>query len=444
MKRKKYWLLGVLALLLTLVLTGCFVKTMDELYTLPKHSDEYNDLQNAIDGLMAQGAAYSAPVSGANQQSVQLADLDGDGQDEAIVFLKTGGDKPLGAYIFDLVDGAYQNIAVIEGGGTAFASAEYAQLDNEGGVELLLGRKLSDQVIQTLGVYSLTDGHVVELMSASYSAYTLADLDGDGKKDIFLVRFDAEQPQGVAELYRYHDGQMEREPEAQLTAGVQSVRRIVVGDLTRNVPAVFTAGSDPEAGIVTDVFAFRGGSFQNVTRAEESRAVQTVRNYYVYATDIDTDGLIELPELAPLARTEESDEGDSLIRWYNLDLAGNRTVKQTTYHNFSAGWYVKLPEEWVGHLTVTRGDEVSGVRGQVFSGFFYDPEKAEPIFTIYAFTGEDRAQLAAADGRFVLSEKGDVTYAAALGTDRRARSLTEEDLKAMFNYIHVDWNSGET
>ena len=441
--RRKLLAVGILTGLLTLVLTGCFVKTVDELYTLPKHSNEYNDLQHAIDGLMAQGAAYSAPVSGANQQSVQLADLDGDGQDEAIVFLKTGGDKPLGAYIFDLVDGDYQNIAVIEGGGTAFASAEYVQLDDEGGTEILIGRKLSDQVIQTLGVYSLSDGHVVELMSASYSEYTLADLDGDGRKDIFLIRFDAEQSQGVAELYRFRDGQMEREPEAQLTAGVQAVRRIVVGDLTRNVPAVFVAGSYPEESVVTDVFAFRGGSFQNVTMADADRSVQTVRNYYVYATDIDTDGLIELPEILPLAKTDESEEGYSLIRWYNLDLAGNRALKLTTYHNFSAGWFVKLPEEWVGHVTISRSAEVSGVRGLTFSGYRYAAATAEPIFTIYAFSGEDRNQLAAADGRFILSEKGDVTYSALLGTDQRARALGEEKLKAMFNYIHVDWNSGE-
>ena len=111
-------------------------------------------------------------------------------------------------------------VAVIEGGGTAFASAEYVQLDNESGVEILIGRKLSDQVIQTLGIYSLSDGHIVELMNANYSEYTLADLDGDGNKDIFLIRFDAEQAQGVAELYRFRDGQMAREPEAQLTAGV--------------------------------------------------------------------------------------------------------------------------------------------------------------------------------------------------------------------------------
>ncbi len=84
------------------------------------------------------------------------------------------------------------------------------------------------------------------------------------------------------------------------------------------------------------------------------------------------------------------------------------------------------------------------MRGTAFSGYHYSPELAEPIFTVYAFTGEDRDQLAAADGRFVLSKKGDVTYAASFGTDRRAKALSEEDLKAMFNYIHVDWNSGET
>lgn len=442
---RKTGLLGILMLLLTMLLSGCFVKTVDELYTLPKHSDEYNDLQQAIDAVMTQsGAAYCAPVSGANQQSVQLADLDGDGEDEAVVFLKTGGEKPLGAYIFDLVDGRYENIAVIEGSGSAFASADYVQFDNEGGAEIIIGRKLSDQVLQSMSVYSLTDGHVVELMSANYTEYTVVDLDGDGLRDLFLIRFDAEQPQAAAELYRFRDGQMEREPEAQLSLGVQSVRRIVTGDLTRGVPAVFVASAYQGDSILTDVFAFRGGSFCNVTLSDSDLSVQTVRSYYVYATDIDSDGLIELPELVPLARTDSADEGYSLIRWYNLDLHGGETVKQTTYHNFSAGWYVRLPDEWDGHISIARGDEVSGVRGLCFSGYTGSPAQAEEIFTIYAFSGEDRNRLAAEDGRFILSEKGDVTYAARLGTSRYARGLTEESLKGMFNYIHVDWNSGET
>ena len=47
--RMKRMLLAVLAAAMSLVLSGCFVKTVDELYTLPKHSDEYNRLEQAID-----------------------------------------------------------------------------------------------------------------------------------------------------------------------------------------------------------------------------------------------------------------------------------------------------------------------------------------------------------------------------------------------------------
>ena len=52
--------LALLAAALTLLLSGCFVKTVDELYTLPRHSDEYDRLELAIDAVLSgQSAAYS-------------------------------------------------------------------------------------------------------------------------------------------------------------------------------------------------------------------------------------------------------------------------------------------------------------------------------------------------------------------------------------------------
>ena len=91
-------ILALLAgLLLAAVLGGCSMRSADELYALPKQSDAYYDLQKAIDRVMTQNASYSGPLSGSNQQSVQLADLDGDGQDEAIVFARSSGEKPLKA-----------------------------------------------------------------------------------------------------------------------------------------------------------------------------------------------------------------------------------------------------------------------------------------------------------------------------------------------------------
>lgn len=442
--RAKRLLLAALTALLALLLSGCFVKTVDELYTLPQHSDDYNRLEQAIESVMsAQSAVYAAPVSGINQQSVQLADLDGDGQEEAVAFLKTTGDKPLKAYIFSVVDGDYQPMDVIEGDGTSFASVEYAPLTGGPGVEILITRQLSTDVLQSLCAYTYSGGHVVELMSTGCTAYRTADLDEDGRTDLFVLHSDAERQQGIAELYRWRDGQMEREPEVSLSAAASDVRRILIGDLTADVPAVFVASGYEDGSLVTDVFAFRGGTFRNLTAAGSGGGISTVRNYYVYAADIDEDGRIELPDIHTLPSAADSEESFSVIDWYNLSLNAVRTHKCTTYHNFSGGWYLTLPDAWQDQLCIVRSAEVGGVRGYTFCRWD-GSAVTEQIFTIYAFSGDNRTQTASADGRFILAEKGDITYAAQLGTGKWAKELSEDGLKAMFRFIHIDWNSGET
>jgi len=77
--------LMVLTLCAALLLSGCAMRTVEEMYALPRRSEEYNHLQSAIDAAM-DGLSYSAPISGENQQTVQSADLDGDGVDECLVF----------------------------------------------------------------------------------------------------------------------------------------------------------------------------------------------------------------------------------------------------------------------------------------------------------------------------------------------------------------------
>ena len=202
-KSQKILLIAAAAALLC-ALCGCAVSNVEELYALPRHSDEDNELQKAIDSVMTEGVQYAAPVSGKNQQSVQLADLDADGEDEAIVFLRVPGDKPLRACVFDLTDGAYRSLGFIDGSGAAFERAEYVQLDGEPGVEIVLGRQVGNQVLRAMSVYTLQEGQLVELMSTNYSEYALTDLDLDGNREIFLLRFDPEAKTGTAGLYRWN------------------------------------------------------------------------------------------------------------------------------------------------------------------------------------------------------------------------------------------------
>ena len=324
----------------------------------------------------------------------------------------------------------------------SLARVEYVDLDGEPGLEILIGRQLSDQVLQSVSAYSLKDGEIVRLMTASYSQFTTCDLDNNGMTDLFLLRFDAEKKQGTAELYRYRKGQMEKGQEVPLSSSAVSVKRIMTGAVAYNIPAVFVTSAQEEDSLATDVFIFRGGTFQNVSALDDTQ--QTVRNPFAYACDINSDGLVELPELVSLPAADAAGETYSLIRWYHLGLDGKREIVLRTYHRFSGGWYVEIPESWDERVTISRAEALEGARGGLTFSDWKGSAHVDPIFTIYAFTGEKRLERAQEDGRFLLLEQPDVCFSAQLGTAAQAQELTPDALRQMFHIIHVDWNTGET
>ena len=136
----------VILLLTALLLTGCNIRTVDQMYCLPKRSEADGSLQSAINKAMA-GLDYCAPLTGENQQAVQMADLDGDGVSEFILFAKGGTERPLRILIFRYSGNAFYHVDTIESNGSAFDQVEYAQMDGVGGMELIVGRQDRKSVV---------------------------------------------------------------------------------------------------------------------------------------------------------------------------------------------------------------------------------------------------------------------------------------------------------
>lgn len=448
MKKVRRVSLAVMMLVLCVMLSGCLIRSAEELYALPEQSAEYRELQSVIYTQITD-TQYSSPLSGTNQQPVQMADLDGDGQNEAIVFANTGGSRPLKVFIFDRINGTYQNTCVIEGDGTAFDRVEYAQLDGTGGLEIVVGRLVSNQILQSISAYSFSGGQMKELLSANYSEFVISDLDGNQNDDLFLLRLDAEARTGYGELYRCVDSEMVREPEASLSLGISAVRHINCGDLADGRRAVFVGGMLEGGGVITDIFTFRSnGRFVSISSQTDLQLSSLpVRGYSVYSADVDSDGYIELPHVVKLpgaAAVDEIEDAYYMIRWYNYEPSVGLTLKASTYHNFSGGWFLRLPDKMGRKFIVSRGTEESGVRGLVFSANNGNDETGEMMFTMYAFSGSDRNLLAGQRERFILGTKSETTFAAKLGPAAQTIGLTQEELTSMFNMIRVDWDTGET
>ena len=435
---KKAALVLLAALMLTLC--GC-MRSVEELYAPPRQSAEYYNLQNRIEQVLSTGAEYCAPVSGDRRQAVQLADLDSDGQEEAIVFFRTQGEKPLKIYIYKQSDESYEEYAVIEGDGSAFASVDYRQIDTALGLELVVGRQVSDQVPQALSVYAMSEGHVTELLSVSCIRHTLTDLDANGLQDLLVFRADEDAGLGLADYYSWTGADLELVGSADLSSALthDSIRRIVGGMMQPDTPAVFVANTYEESTIVTDVFILSDGEFKNVSALGENPGdAGRVRYRSVYAADVDGDGLIELPSTVRLPKLGGEDAPTyNKIRWYNLRPDGSREYKRSTFHNYTDGWYIELLPAWEQALAV---DYVRDPQQLPCYRFFrLEGDSARERFVVYAFSGADARSLAESDGRFVLGEKGDVVYAGQI----YGEGVTREQLIQAFHFISTDWKSGE-
>lgn len=435
--RYKFILLLAVAVLL---LSGCGVTAVSDLYSLPKRSEEYTNLQSLVAGVMTD-REYCAPSSGDNQQTVQAVDLDGDGVEEYLLFARDSSEKPLKIFVFAGDGENYELLDTIESTGSSFDQVEYVQMDGKAGYEIVVGMQVSDQVVRSVSVYSLMGGQLEQLMNTNYSEFLCCDLNGDGLSEVMILR--PGETTGIATLYGMIGETLERSQEVGMSEPSDNIKRMMFGRLDDGVRAVYVASSVTDGdGIITDVYALMDGQLTNVSSSNESgTSVQTLRNYYIYADDIDDDGVLELPSLITLRPMEATNQGSDpyIIRWYAMRSDGSEVDKMYTYHNFVGGWYLKLDEKLVERLTV----EQKGSSYE-FSLWNEDHTGAEKLLTVYVLTGQKREEQAVTDNRFILYRGETAIYAASLEVVSANYGMTQESLIESFSLIQQDWKTGET
>jgi len=432
-----------LALLVLLALSGCFFRTTaDELYYLPRASDEFIKLQTRIDGVRATGAEYAPPTGGENRQSVQLVDIDGDGVKEAVAFFRVAADdNPIKIYIFRVVGDDYEVADIIQGAGTGIESIRYIDMDADGTTELLVGWQMG-AALRHMTLYSMRGFNHISIAETDYTTLTVTDLTGDGCPDVAATRLGTSEVPGEVALFTLMtDGEVVRY-SANITDGIESISRIAAGKLRGASYALFLDGKLTGGGIITDVFCFSGGALNNITRVATGEELVS-RPINVFATDINGDGITEVPRT--IALPQQSETIYYAIEWYAFRSNGSATLVQSTYHNYSDSWYLVLPESWLGRLTVRREDFVSGERTIVFS--YADPVRPDIVLDfmkIFTLSGDNREERARLSGRFTLQRDGDKIYAAQLIETNSGliTPLTQEEVALAFKRIYTEWITG--
>lgn len=429
----------ILLLALLLGLSGCTFRSVDELYLLPRPSESFVNLQAAIDQI--KGSAESiAPTSGNRTQAIQLYDLLMDGKQEAIAFFRdNSAERPLKIAIFQQTDeGDYILYAMIEGAGSDIGSIEYVDLTGDGVLELVVSWQSA--TVYNLVAYSIENGQVAELMRSGYTRYLTADLNEDGKSEIYLAQIDSSTGNNRLEMYVGDGSIMQLYTTVSMSDGVVPVMER--GSLQGGEPALFITMEFGDNYRVTDVFSHADSSVKNITMDESTRRSTAVRVYTgLSVTDIDGDGVTEVPISARI-HTPDAATGENFwsIQWKQFDKEGSEHSVLRTYHNIADRWYLVLPENWAGKITLSRTENTAlGERAVVFSYWEGDPEiPPENFLTIYRLTGTNREMHAAIGSRFSLElpyQDPDVVFAAEFHACSWEHGLDQIAVRERFHAI---------
>ena len=449
-KRRIYrGLLSLIGLCLLLAVSGCgFSFSPEELYSLPQLPAEYTELNNCINQVIESGAEYAAPVSGSNIQSVQLEDLNGDGEEEAVAFFRnTADEKPLKIYIFTAEEETYRQTAVIEGTGTSIYSIAYEDLDQDGWKELLVGWRVNTD-LQALSVYTLRSGVPEELIrGTNYVRYAVNDLNQDDLWELVVFRADAEG-NGMADYYCWEDGALQLRTSARITSTMAELSqqgRVKSGTLADNSPALFVTGVEESAWMATDILTVKNGELVNILLSDVTGVSSEVAPFCaLYPEDINGDNITEVPRpVTEHGRNGEEDDGVWRIDWYAFAGDGTGTLVLQTYHNVEDGWYLRLQETWDGQVAAVRstGTDESAVT------FSYRENEADiPFLRITKLTGPSREIRATRGGRIILRRQMETIYTAELleANETWRHGLSEDELLEAFNLITQEWTTSDS
>ena len=438
MKRRLQTCLLLPALLvLAALLSGCtvFDSSVEQLFTLPRMAPEYTGLSQQLDSLIAQGYEYAPPSGGRNIQSVQMVDLEDDGRQEALVFLRrTADERPLKILVFRLdTTDSYRLYCTVESSGAAVDSVYYQDLNGDGRRELIVGWRISADV-QTLAAYSI-EPEPVALMSCGYSRFSIQDLNSDGVPSLLVLRTDGELGP-VAEFYGWQDEQMSVSYRCRLSSSMTALNRgsIVAGMVAKDTPAVFITGVDATSMAVTDILIYRQeAGLVNVAMDKSSGVSAAVYPFrQLSPQDIDGDGLIELP--CPLGNGS-AEQTDSLVSWMSWRSDGRFEQSVKTYHSLSAGWYFTIPQSWWDWDVdaVTTGIQNESQMTLRING--------DDVLSIYTITGENRESRSRMDHRLVLRRQAATVYAGEVCELAPYYGMDEDLLRRSFSLILGSWNN---
>ena len=353
------------AALAAFMLSGCSSSSVDTLLTPPKLSEEQSAVYEALTKSVGKDIRLQYPKSGDYRSAFIFADIDGEPDKEAVVFYEKTGEAQGGSNvrvnIIDRRDGKWTSVYDHAGMGSEIDRVIFSDVGGSGSTSIIIGYTLLSGE-KSVRVYSYENNVLIPEYSDSYSTMFVSDLERDGKNELVLIRPNNQQKKAsVGLVSTVEDGRIAETSNVALNENTTDFVNIASGYVGTGTPAIFI---DSLSGgkLSTEIIYSVNGQLRNPLYLGEAGMVeQTVRPAGYPCTDIDLDGIIEIPTQTPFPGYTENSVGIKLYstEWNVLENY-SITKKYSSYYNIAEGYCFILPSRWAGGVVTAKPDSVTG------------------------------------------------------------------------------------
>lgn len=418
--RKYYTAFAVVALLAMLVTAVCLVsfQPVESLIKPPMSDGENYEIQLAFEQAVNKKFKVRVPIGGNYRAAYIFNDLNADLQDEVIVFYSTEDalDTVRMNYMAK-INQKWVSVADIESAYSEIHQVEFADLDNDGIKEILVGWAVyQNDLSRNLSVYRIPYGNSGELeniYSVPYSDFESIDIDNNGTDDIAVFEnIDASPSYMQLSFDTFYNGRIVRADTVKLDSSVYSVMNISYDSSELyGYTRIFIDGYKIDSGIVTECVYWSEDDNKLKKLSSDNITVLSTRMTNIACEDTDMDGLIDVPLEITLENSKVISDSkadgysQTIIKWVQISTEKYDVVTyQLVYANNN--FRITFSEEWLDKITVYNNYSDNSIR-------FYltESDSEKPLFELkYVSTQAQENQLTANYRLLTKTDKGKLFY----------------------------------
>lgn len=387
------------------LLSSCIGMSSDDVLKAPLPSRDYIALQKEVDKKITAGAVYSPPEAGEYRNTIQLVDIDGDGTDEAIAFLREArASGKFNVYVYKKINEQYVEIGSVKGSGTAIDAVSYPIISPTGIRAIVINWKLGRDINRGMSIATLNNTkdtfQIDTILDTNCLEFVIYDFDDDGADEIITIIDEVDIKK--ANIYEISPDKINLVSVVSLSDEILKISKTRVGKIKGGINALFIESLiDDTPALITDILIYNN-HLQNITiNKATGSGINNYRAININAEDVNNDGIIEVPKV----RAFDAKSKDSLwlLEWYVYSSDGTAEKKLSTYHNISEGWFYKFNSYWQKNVKAYKRTE----NGSSYISF---EENGTVILEVHIFVGDNRDYYASQEGNTVIAETSNAIY----------------------------------